>query len=287
MKRIFMFLLLFIPNVIWADACTNPNEYTIDKRCYVKDKNVNPYNAIVSFGTCAGTIVKDGDDFYLYTARHCLTKENTKGKIRLANGFSFKPGDLMDVGENDANDDWAIFKIDQKDLSKITNNYTQISDKDFEPNARSVGYGSLKILSDEQLGFIKKEYVYFLQTKHHIKSDQINLKTNANVTGIIYDGIHFDSDLFREFLSINDHITIYESGVMKTSKCSFSTDASQGVSCQMWHGDSGGGVFDADGKLLGIISHGYPLIGGPYHASGNYEISTKPDFIFPVKNINK
>ena len=53
MRRIILFLLfLAVPvNLLAEDACTNPDKYTIDKRCYVTDeqKKEKPYNAVVGF----------------------------------------------------------------------------------------------------------------------------------------------------------------------------------------------------------------------------------------------
>ena len=43
--------MIFMPSVsMAADHCTNPKEYTIDKRCYVTDeqKKEKPYNAVVA-----------------------------------------------------------------------------------------------------------------------------------------------------------------------------------------------------------------------------------------------
>ena len=292
MKHIFAFLLLFMPAMCFArdDHCTKPDEYTIDKRCYVTDeqKQQNPYKSVVSLDNCSGTIIKSGNEFYLYTARHCLNNNNKiSGRAELTNGITLKPGDLVAVGSNDKDDDWAIFAINPKDVYKVSDNYTQFSDKDFEQNATSVGYGSLTILSDEQLSYIKKEYVRFLQMKYRIPTEQINLQTNANATGIIYDGMYFNSDLVREFFAINDNIKIFEDNNMKKSNCAFSNNRIDGYTCQTWHHDSGGGVFDANGKIMGIISHGYGLIGGPHHASGDYSITQKPDFIFPIKDLKK
>ena len=50
--------------VLSADSCTNPSEYTIDRRCYVTDKQKQqkPYNATVGlidvdgYIYCTGTL---------------------------------------------------------------------------------------------------------------------------------------------------------------------------------------------------------------------------------------
>ena len=76
MKKYAISSLLFLmPFVAMAadDHCTKPDEYTIDKRCYVTDeqKSQKPYNSVVQViipdknGICTGTIVKEKDGWGL------------------------------------------------------------------------------------------------------------------------------------------------------------------------------------------------------------------------------
>lgn len=130
-----------MPYVVWAgDHCTDPDKYTIDKRCYVTDeqKKEKPYNAVValvdgSWIYCTGTIAKWNkgltnkdfsglaDDFYLFTAKHCTDNDkdgypDRELRIKLQNGNKF---DVLLVGAGDYNivddynfdGDWAVYRL--------------------------------------------------------------------------------------------------------------------------------------------------------------------------------
>ena len=86
MKRILcVFSLLIMPIVCFGfdDACTKPNEFTIDKRCYVTEaqKQTKPFNAVASLKDimggiyCSGVIVEKKGELYLYTAKHCVQND--------------------------------------------------------------------------------------------------------------------------------------------------------------------------------------------------------------------
>jgi V8-like Glu-specific endopeptidase len=144
MKRLILYLsfLLCVPCVAFgADYCTDPDKYTIDKRCYVTDeqKKETPYKAVVmvlgSSGNvrCTGTIAKwnrglTNKDFsglddllYLFTAKHC-TDNIVEGvpdrqlRIKLQNGDKI---DVRLVGTGDYNlkeeynfdGDWAVYRL--------------------------------------------------------------------------------------------------------------------------------------------------------------------------------
>lgn len=77
---IITFVLLVLPSIAMAtDGCVHPEQYTIDRRCYVTDvqKERLPYNTVVALVEdgikyCTGTIIKDENgDLYVYTARLC------------------------------------------------------------------------------------------------------------------------------------------------------------------------------------------------------------------------
>lgn len=143
-KYIITSLLLFVPFISMAtDHCTNPSEYTIDKRCYVTDeqKKEKPYNAVVGIlnlkwnnaVVCTGTIAKwergltrkDSADWnsllYLFTAKHC-TDQNGDGmpdkslRIELQNGDKFDvtlvgTGDYDINNDSNENGDWAVYTL--------------------------------------------------------------------------------------------------------------------------------------------------------------------------------
>ncbi|MBO4745587.1 MAG: hypothetical protein J5613_00760, partial [Alphaproteobacteria bacterium] len=143
MKKIikFSFLLFLLCSPMMAgaaDYCTNPDEYTVDRRCYVTEeqKTQKPYNSVVALIDgggiyCTGTVVTPGtrySPFFSYntpnqvpvivTAKHC-TDRNRDGqpdktlKVRLQNGqqleVSFlKTGNYNILDGTNEDGDWAV-----------------------------------------------------------------------------------------------------------------------------------------------------------------------------------
>jgi hypothetical protein len=291
MKRIFAFLLLFVPNVIWADACTNPNEYTIDKRCYVTEeqKKEKPYISVVGIMDnedaiyCTGTVILDqNDELSIYTAKHCtdVNQDNVYGdNLR----FITQNGDIITgrykkIGDYDVSlneyvtGDWAIYSIDniQKNIlsTNITNNkriYIKIPLINYSYNrtydARLIGYGALKIMSDQEIKEIKQKYINYLQ-KNNLKQPKYEIEED----GIMF--IHDASIGFLKYLleqETNYYQTIFADKILKVSYCKI---ASMGglQDCKGWGGNSGGGVFDDEGNMMGIVTRGGSGIGGNVHA---------------------
>ena len=126
-----------------ADYCTNPDEYTVDRRCYVSEeqKNESPFNSVVKieFGNifkdehCTGVIAKWNRNFtkddlsvlndlwYLFTAKHCTDADgdgipDRELNIKLQNGNRFDVR-LIGYGNRDARDktnlygDWVLYSI--------------------------------------------------------------------------------------------------------------------------------------------------------------------------------
>lgn len=289
-KYLISFLLfVFIPGVLFArDACTDPDAFTVDRRCYVTDeqKKEKPYNAVVKLYGCTGTIVKIKNDYYIYTAKHCVSSEKVDSyesiSAVLQNGTTVM-ADRNDVGEyNTATDenwegDWAIYKIrDEYNDGKLP--YVYISDKwdwgilSINRDARSVGYGVLKIMSDAEIEEFKARYITYLATERdtpyeqQTKTEKYGFKggesidtTNAYANNFIYDFL-FDTD--RKYYS-----DIFKDGnKLKVSDCKFATDGRE-INCQGWGGNSGGGVFDNNGDIMGLTTRGPSIIGGENHAA--------------------
>lgn len=144
MKYLLLFLILcFSPTIGWGhDACTKPSAYTIDKRCYVtdKEKQQSPYNAVVGLVEnevyCTGTLVCDPEDWrvpYLFTAKHCvLNKDGKTSSDRVwfrtqdgveHNAIHVKSGDYFNVNDMEDNydGDWAVYKVaDYKENVTVT-----------------------------------------------------------------------------------------------------------------------------------------------------------------------
>ncbi|MBR4806327.1 MAG: hypothetical protein IKZ64_00735, partial [Alphaproteobacteria bacterium] len=227
-KYIIASLLVCIPFIsMAADHCTNPSEYTIDKRCYVTNdqKKQKPYNAVVglisTYGGwlrnklnkstfCTGTIArwdrgfvhKEAPDsnWYLFTAKHC-TDQNGDGisdrnlRIKLQDGDEYDVT-LVTAGNYDINkdsnvsEDWAIYSLPVNPFKESTDPYVENvyrnmvqyhgrevstpndkipwiyadsnATRDNRP-VRLIGYGSLKIMNDNEIEEFNEKYIAALE----------------------------------------------------------------------------------------------------------------------------
>lgn len=155
-------------------------------------------------------------------------------------------------------------------------------------NAQMVGYGALKIMSDKEIQDFKDKYTKFLETsledavkKVHkddgLSEDEMQeiidlYKTDDYYTGFEDDGVRTRNLIVKEFikaLSWNDYEALFDVNNLKTSLCQLNVDGyKQG--CQGWGGNSGGPIFDKDGRLMGIHTRGNGIIGGEHHAGRDY-----------------
>ena len=163
-------------------------------------------------------------------------------------------------------------------------------------NAQVVGYGALKIMSDKEIQDFKDKYTKFLETsledavkKVHkddgLSADEMqkkidDYKTYDYKTGFIGDGVKASNPIVKEFintLSRNDNVAFFDDNNLKTSLCQLNVDGyKQG--CQSWGGNSGGPIFDKNGKLMGIHTRGNYIIGGERHAGRDFLNSNSDDF---------
>ena len=289
-KYITTFLLLFIPFVSMAeDHCTNPKEFTVDKRCYVTNaqKQKKPYNAVVALidGNhvyCTGTIRDYKGKLYVYTAKHCVNDKS--GNIKDTIEIQTQDGKRFTVNKNKVGDyvpqslaldrsgDWAIYNIpdEHKNLSSTTfSNNSKNSGNTYD--ARVVGYGALKIMSNADILYFKSKYVTWLKDKKGIKSDGTETAYGWQDGGINTKNAYANN--FVDYLRSTEksyYKGIFQTAsILKQSFCSF-TGAGVQKGCQLWGGNSGGGVFDNQGNLMGILTGYLTVIGGESHAaSGN------------------
>lgn len=292
MKKIFMFLLLFcMPMMSFGldDACTKPDEFTIDKRCYVTDeqKQQTPYNAVVKVkGGCTGTLVYMGNRvLYLVTAKHCV--DDKDGLVRqevyitLQDGREFDAtksivGNYDTINDENLSGDYAVYvvNIENEPLPAVNvtkNEYSYFISKYFNVdyyNARLVGYGVLKIMSDKEISNYKAKYLRYLKDKKGIIA-----KGNENLYGFTTDGgvDGFSGPYVANFLDYlwdNDnkyYWDVFNNPKLKVSYCRYSSGGIQ-KGCQGWGGDSGGPIFDDKNAIMGIHTRGSYVIGGSGHA---------------------
>ena len=323
--QLLSLMLICAPMTVRADdACTHPEKYTTDRRCYVTDaqKKQAPYNAVVSVeGTCTGTLVRETEFAFLpttllFTAAHCTdgdddNKPDKTLQITLQDGRSFDVEFVSmgkyDLGANSNTDqerlsDWAIYKFP---ISSYISTTTTTADGDVEyrvseniPHVESVmvrpnelprgsavsvvGYGTLKIMSDDEISEFQNNYIEYLNSQG-VDSIPANAKEAASEYGMYADINavstehakvteyikHTFTDPTGEKRSVKSTITDLK---LKMSQCRYQ-DASN--PCQAWGGNSGGPTFDTDGNIVGIVSSGYYIIGGEWHANlGNVAPAT-------------
>ena len=268
-----------------ADHCTNPTEYTVDKRCYVTDKQkrTKPYNAVVALVLddgeshyCTGTIVKDPDGKpYLYTAKHCTVDENymvrSELTIKLQDGRKLsvtihKVGDYDIEHNKNVRGDWAIYSIVNSDVPMVEKSTKrEIGVAPLEPyyDARVVGYGALKIMSDAEIAEFQSRYLTYLKDEKNIDA-----KGDENVYGFYRGGVNTRDPYFINFLTKEyDYWSSLKNDAskLKLSHCKYSATG-RNVGCQGWGGNSGGPIFDNRGNIMGIYTRAWSNIGGSRHA---------------------
>lgn len=289
-KKLSLFLCCFITFASFAnDHCTNPKEYTVDKRCYVTDaqKKTKPYNAVVGLvgdrgNYCTGTIIEDSGELYVITASHCTTNRDNDFNVTpqqsinivTQNGAQMKSycryygTGVDDKGIND----WALYSIDLalQNIPLPAQNipYVKKSELSEVPeHAIQIGYGALRIMSDKEIRAFKEEYknkllnVIYDQyySDSDIKADDYYGFTEDGGVSVFTKDFHLTNfidvmnDLMEDFHLVNDNNNL------KMSQCISS-------SCQIWHGDSGSGVFDKNGNIIEISISGLDQIGGKRHA---------------------
>ncbi len=297
-KRVIACLILLMrPTISGArllypgnDHCTNPAEYTVDRRCYVTDAQLatKPYNAVVGItngGICTGTIVNENNELYIYTAKHCVHTQNYTNVVdniefwipsidRNSNAAKMEFGD-WDGMNSDVSGDWAKYKITGAD-DGIPFTYMSDGQGFIIDDARVIGNGSLRIMSDAEIEDFKSKYKYYLDGGYDdtIKeivgqewpgaSDSFFEQTG----GVRVAGTDMYGQIFLALLGLTDtdyYTYLFEDRNLKVSHCKYSRSGSK-RGCQTWDGSSGGGIFDASGDLMGISTRGAAIIGGEFHA---------------------
>ena len=314
--------------VSWAedDSCSYPEQYTVDKRCYVTEaqKNQKPYNAVVAFVApiaedsdpkflnntdCTGTVIKIDNKLYVFTAKHCVLSYSGNAlsytTVKTQDGDRF-PVDInnssnIHLGTNEviaaylgvmSGGDWAIYSVPDE-YKHIAS--TSISQKTRTAtgahDALVVGYGGLKVMSDAEIKEYKRRYIQYL------KEEKGSLVAALGKGAMYYPGLgsvrvneNLLENTFPSYLYDTDNSyyeDLFGNKRLKVSKCKY-TEVGIMSGCQAWGGNSGGGVFDNDGNLMAILTAGSPLIGGYRHAKAGGAIKVFQESpIRPIVNEKK
>lgn len=285
------------------DACTKPQEFTIDKRCYVTDeqKKVLPYSAVASIITeedinfCTGTFVHGVDDanslfnitensgsVYLFTARHCMENQNNI-LFKTQQGKRLE-GYILNRGNYSKNGDWAIYKLSddvknnkdflEKEIGVVNTNTLPVVG---EIPVKLVGYGHLKIMSDKEIAQFKEFYINYV-VKDIAKSNVYLTNSDVEKRPDFFEtntgGMHMNNVYVTDFISqLSDakRLELFSDTDLKVSYCVYQNNIA--VGCQGAGGSSGGAVFDADNNLIGIHNKSSKEIGGLKHMGAVYDVS--------------
>ncbi len=291
MKRLILSWLILMPCISFArDRCTNPDEYTIDRRCYVTDeqKKTKPYNAVVRIEDCTGTIVRKSNTSYVYTAKHCMSNVENNRDVMIDLSYATLPDGrrfyltvnnhgnyskyFEQLGARDTDfhwdGDWAIYNIENS-LPDIP----YVSESDGQgllwDDARIIGYGTLKIMSDTEIQKFKEMYASYLTEVMDVTDHDHNIRYGFR---IIDEGVYFDNTqvqrFVNKFLTDTEYFqTTFNDGELKVSECKYSRSGDE-IACQTWTGNAGGGIFDGDGDIMGIhLRNDDLIIGGKDHAT--------------------
>ena len=288
---------------IAEDSCTGSNDHTIDKRCYVTDeqKRTKPYNAVVALYDdergiyCTGTMLGIGGRLLVNTAKHCvadkdgnvaptITVMTQTGKKLTVDLIQTTDHDAADLGP-DRSDDWAYYIVPLQEAFSLartsltehgpSNKIVPHSGNKYVPHSGSsysasvVGYGALKIMSDTEINLFKQKYIKYLKYQHGVSSNGTEPQYGWYDGGLYVFGTYGNSFLWYLYKNQRSYYNdIFRNKRLKVSKCVFRwTGIPYG--CQIWGGNSGGGVFDSDGGLMGVLTGYDGIVGGKSHSSAS------------------
>ena len=225
-RFLFLSFLLCVPPMVTgaADHCTNPGEYTADRRCYVTDvqKTQKPFNSVVALVDdkgkvyCTGTVVALRSVFYSFnnqdssliilTAKHC-TDRNEDGqpdqtlKVMLQNNQQLdvtfvKAGNYNISDDTNEDGDWAVYQLPYMYSAEYMQKNIDPAEAffgGFRPgvNGSLIGYGLLKIMSDAEIEEFRQRYLDYL-TRNNLSvpktEDNIYFESDYKETGMLIDG---------------------------------------------------------------------------------------------------
>jgi len=272
-KNLILVMLFFVPTLCFGyeDACTNPDEFTYDKRCYVTDeqKQQNPYNSVIRYDaidgrSCTGVLINENGKNYIYTAKHCIdNNRRVKQNIRIKTPNNKTLSAILDNVSSDKDLAKYIIKKEEKEEGLTFASIAKKNEHFLHPvSIRVIGYGDLNVLSDKTIDKFKTKYINYLTTHQGINTDGTQQKYGFYNNSIGYTNRYVEG--FMSFLSADDTdffnqiVEGYKS--MKVSNCYYGNSGIK--ACQAVRGDSGGGVFDSDGNLIGIVIAANGQIGG-------------------------
>jgi hypothetical protein len=233
--------------------------------------------------------LSDSDSsLYLFTAKHCtdVDGDGISDKtlhIKLQNGDKFdvtlvKTGDYDITNDSNFYGDWAVYRFPDNSFQESTDPVIQniarytgdtgsttipwvYADTDaITRDGRPIdliGYGCLKIMSDNEIEEYRQKYVRALEKAGITDRSYLN-------TGLTNDG---GIDLSKKAVPIlqtyRSYKEVFGDEQLKVSRCFFRNSNNL---CQGWSGNSGGPMIDRSDRLVSILTRGDVNIGGADHA---------------------
>ncbi|MCL1892392.1 MAG: trypsin-like serine protease [Alphaproteobacteria bacterium] len=303
--------------------CAIAATYTIDKRQYV-DWSAPEFQKIVKIEllarSCTGQYVSPN---IILTAAHCLyyysaqpsrflEVRNYKGDvfpIRVIMAYN----DFEGMGRKQEDNDWALLLVE--DPAYYARNYFNIARQGRIGAVQQVGFGALRILSDEEIHKIRKK---LLERVKLSKNERNLLKSGEPEKEqiVINDYRALNNRQWERFLNELDNANKPESegglGIPELfnndrdlkSNASCSIVSADGFiathTCMTYGGDSGSALWAGQNELLGVAVKSNPrtsaLIGGEFgHGQDSVAIDSKQFYNalqqaiqkYPVKNNNE
>ena len=146
-------------------------------------------------------------------------------------------------------------------------------------DAFSVGYGALKIMSDKEIQDFRTAYFKWLK-KNNLNDlddwgvgiwDPWQYKPQIRTAA---SSISTHNEYVQKFLSTHPRLLdTDDTSELKLSKCEYNFTYDKEVACQGWGGNSGGGIFNRYGAVIGIHTRGSQEIGGIEHAESTGNVT--------------
>jgi len=285
MKKIFsIFMILTL--------CANPaiaakRGYTIDRREYVTNSELKqaPFSSVVALQDkwgdtyCTATLTTDG---IVVTAKHCVV-DGGPARLLLASKGQMLKYDLLERSSADIYDDNGRYINAEQDFAfmgvvgDVPDGGVELFTISSLPGLESmvVGYGALRILSDDEIKTIRHEYAKWLKKNRilrpagHSRADKDGVDLYARGA----TGSEFVKDIRAgKIPGVDKKIFSDDSGRLKKSYCVVNGLGGE-MGCQTWGGNSGGPVFTKMGDtwvLFGEHTSSNPVISSSdsYHIQG-------------------
>lgn len=333
-----------IPSCLCSTGLEVPSRlggaFSVDRRTYVDNatwQSSVPYKHVLRMGGyigakqkwktyCTANMVRGK----IVTAKHCL--DDNSACNNPSKRFLFRDVDGRDLtahvvacgnwqsGTAGLAGDWAVLVPDNAETQSIVDaNDTYgvtVWQSGMSYPINSAGFGSLAIMSDDEIKMFQQVYLAYLDYKGKARrplvrgvavGDSEEEPLGQRFTDDLYWNStchywlrNFDNAKNRDYYETEcldgngkykysglNYVAcgmefrnfFYDTEQLKNSACSVGFGGLQSVDCQGWSGNSGAGIYMAtDDSLIGLLSQGAAAIGSEFHA-GSIKITSAGGFV--------